>query len=251
MSTAKKNEAAYRMNPKTLGSGIICAIPQTGSCPNKCHDCFFQSGRSYLEPLAGNLPNLPPCNIADGLIVRVNDGNDSNIDRRLVVEDTACYKDRFFNTAIPHDLEEFPAPVVLTVNPGAMTDTDACLLDPIPDNLMFVRFRANTWNVELLHKTIVHYTHQRVPVVVTFMAYYTEPIHPEHEHHYEYKQRTLNVYHTITQRAWNKVMVVFLDNPYVYSCGKDAATFSCSRCGNCVREYMVTKERLQTGGKRR
>ena len=42
---------SYIENPKTKGSGIIACIPQKGLCPNKCEDCFFQSGRSYLEPL--------------------------------------------------------------------------------------------------------------------------------------------------------------------------------------------------------
>jgi len=37
----------YKENPKTKGSGIVCAIPQKGICPNRCEDCFFQSGRSY------------------------------------------------------------------------------------------------------------------------------------------------------------------------------------------------------------
>jgi len=49
----------YKENPKTKGSGILCAIPQTGRCPMQCSDCFFQSGRSFLEPLDENLPNMP------------------------------------------------------------------------------------------------------------------------------------------------------------------------------------------------
>ena len=44
-------------NPKTKGSGILTCIPQTGICPNNCEDCFFQGGRSYLEPLSKNLPD--------------------------------------------------------------------------------------------------------------------------------------------------------------------------------------------------
>ena len=48
----------YKENPKTKGSGIICCIPQKGTCPNNCEDCFFQSGRSYLEPLSENLPRV-------------------------------------------------------------------------------------------------------------------------------------------------------------------------------------------------
>jgi hypothetical protein len=40
---------SYIENPKTKGSGIVCAIPQPGVCPIGCEDCFFQSGRSFLE----------------------------------------------------------------------------------------------------------------------------------------------------------------------------------------------------------
>ena len=85
----------YIENPKTKGSGIVCAIPQTGTCPNKCEDCFFQSGRSYLEPLVDNLPNLPE--EVDYQIVRINDGNDSNVDYPAVIMRTESYKHKFFN----------------------------------------------------------------------------------------------------------------------------------------------------------
>ena len=54
----------WTWNPKTKGSGIITCIPQTGRCPNGCEDCFFQSGRSYLEPLEENLPHVPPAEMA-------------------------------------------------------------------------------------------------------------------------------------------------------------------------------------------
>ena len=144
----------YLENPKTKGSGIICAIPQTGECPNKCPDCFFQSGRSYLEPLDENLPNMPSYEQSRGRIVRVNDGNDSNVDPDLVVQKTKIYEDAFFNTAIPKNLENFPGPVVLTINPGDMTDKDFYKLDTIPLNLMFIRFRTNTWNLDLLKQAI-------------------------------------------------------------------------------------------------
>jgi hypothetical protein len=74
----------YIENPKFKGSGILACIPQTGKCPNNCTDCFFQSGRSYLEPLEQNLPNMPPIELASTQVVRVNDGHDSNIDREKV-----------------------------------------------------------------------------------------------------------------------------------------------------------------------
>ncbi|MBU1028855.1 hypothetical protein KKE28_01480, partial [Patescibacteria group bacterium] len=140
----KESVVAYIENPKTAGSGIICGIPQRGVCPVGCADCFFQSGRSYLEPLDEKLPNLPTPEQAKGRIVRLNDGNDSNNQRVLVMAAADQYEHVFFNTSIPKDLAGFGRPVVLTVNPGKKTDRNAHLLTPPPTNLMFVRFRTNT-----------------------------------------------------------------------------------------------------------
>ena len=75
----------YHENPKTKGSGILCCIPHESTCPINCADCFFQSGRSYLEPLEDNLPNMPTAEQAKGKVVRVNDGNDSNLDKEMVM----------------------------------------------------------------------------------------------------------------------------------------------------------------------
>src|SRR3989344_96569 len=206
----------YIENPKTRGSGILCCIPQTGVCPINCPDCFFQSGRSFLEPLTENLPNMPEVKLAAGYVVRANDGNDSNNQRQLVMAAVQQYPERFYNTSIPWDLEKFDAPVVLTLNPGLKTDELVVLLDPIPKNLMFVRVRVNTWNLELVDQAVSHYSAASIPIVLTFMAYYTESILARYE-----------------------------GNPLVYSCGKDANTFACSRCGNCLREYFATRERMK------
>lgn len=250
MAIREEGRMSYKENPKTKGSGIVAAIPQVGRCPNNCADCFFQSGRSYLEPLSANLPNLPEPEFTEGRIVRVNDGNDSNVERSLAIVATAQYRDRFFNTAIPHDLGGFPAPVVLTVNPGKRTDAGPIhLLDAISPNLMFVRFRTNMWNLVLARETIEHYTAREIPVVLTFMAYYTEDAIPEgYRHSYVFRQRTLNSYYAITSDAWRSVMNMWWDNPWVYSCGKvegERGKTACARCGNCIREYYVAKERMR------
>ena len=131
-------------NPKTRGSGIITAIPQKGKCPIGCLDCFFQSGRSYLEPLEEHLPNMPSEEQARFKVVRVNDGNDSNVQRKLVIEKTKVYPMKFFNTSIPNNLREFVDPVVLTVNPHELTDFNFHKLRYPPINLMFIRIRVNT-----------------------------------------------------------------------------------------------------------
>lgn len=235
----------YIENPKTKGSGIICAIPQKGTCLIGCSDCFFQSGRSYLEPFEENLPNVPPYEQTKGRIVRVNDGNDSNNNRSHVIAMTKQFDDKFYNTSVPIHLKEFNAPVVLTVNPGKMTDSDFHKLDPIPPNLMFVRIRANMWNQELTMQAADYYTSRNVPVVLTFMAYYLDEVPGEYKSWYVFKKRTLNSYWCLTQGGWTALSLRdWANKTLVYTCGKDAAVYSCARCGNCLREYYATKERM-------
>ncbi len=229
----------YKENPKTKGSGIVCCIPQMGTCPQKCDDCFFQSGRSYLEPLKDNLPNMPESD--DFEIVRVNDGNDSNHQRDLVVSATEQYKHRFFNTSmLPLD---FPAPVVLTVN---RNDSDFIKIKHPPVNLMFVRVRVTTWNLRLVQEIVDWYTFRKVPVVLTFMAFFTSKIPKGHRYYYSERKRTLNEYRAISHSSWKEIMRFYSRNSLVHSCGtEDAPEGSlCMNCGNCVREYMVTKARI-------
>lgn len=231
---------SYIENPKTKGSGIICAIPQTGECPVKCDDCFFQSGRSYLEPLSKNLPNLPSVEEAQGRIVRFNDGNDSNNQRDLVTSTALlyAYDDYFFNTSMPIDLEGFKAPVVLTINPHKMTDTHFHKLKEVPKNLMFVRFRVNMWNLDLLEEAVTYYR-EHVPIVLTFMAYYTENIPEEFKEHYTWRKRILNSYNVLNPEHVKMIIEKYEGLP-VYACGK-----ACKECGHCLREYYNTKERLR------
>ncbi|MEA3272796.1 MAG: hypothetical protein U9P90_03985 [Patescibacteria group bacterium] len=238
---------SYIENPKTKDSGVLCAIPQKGVCPVGCDDCFFQSGRSFLEPLNENLPNMPSAEEATGCVVRLNDGNDSNNQRELVMAATVPFTHKFYNTSMPRDLEGFDAPVVLTVNPGKKTDRSAHLLDPIPKNLMFVRVRVNTWNIELVDKVVAHYATKKIPVILTFMAYYTENVPEGHEINYSYRKRTLNSYWVITPEAWDMVLARYKYNPWVYPCGKTANDFKCHRCGNCLREYFHTMEKMKRG----
>jgi hypothetical protein len=247
----------YIENPKTKGSGIVCAIPQKGTCPRGCADCFFQSGRSYLEPLEENTPNMPaPSFEAYDKVVRVNDGNDSNHQRAEVLRATAMYPRRFYNTSSPEDLIGYRAPVVLTVNPGEMTDQfpydpgDVGAL-PIPKNLMFVRVRTNTWNLNLVDEAVRRWTGVGVTVVLTFMAYHevdsplpnTVPL--GHTQDYEFRRRTLNSYWAVTTKAWRRVMARYQDNPLVYSCGSEGISTACKNCGNCLREYFATVERMR------
>jgi len=244
----KMNEKNYKENPKTKDSGIICCIPQIGKCPNKCEDCFFQSGRSYLEPLKDNLPNMPTIEQVGHRIVRVNDGNDSNVDRQLVMDMTSEYKHKFYNTAIPKNLDKFDAPVVLTVNPGEMTDSEFHKIHPIPNNLMFVRIRTNMWNLKLVDNAVQYYSRE-IPIVLTFMAYFKKLISEEFERFYTFRKRTSNSYWAITTHAWEIVMDKYKYNKWVYSCGMiegEKGITACRHCGNCIREYFATMEHLNS-----
>lgn len=237
----------YKENPKTAGSGILCAIPQKGTCPMHCMDCFFQSGRSFLEPLEDNLPNMPEFQDSLFRVIRINDGNDSNNQRDLVIESTKKYAMKFYNTSMPMILD-FDAPVVLTLNPAGHTDKDFYKLDPIPDNLMFVRMRVNMWNLELVDEAIEYYTSRQVPVILTFMAYYDLEVPDEYKKYYIFKKRTLNSYWVIRSETWKGIMDKYWKNPNVYSCSKiegELGSRACSRCGNCLREYFATMERLR------
>jgi len=235
----------YIWNPKVKGSGIITAIPQKGACPNKCEDCFFQSGRSYLEPLKENLPHYPPDKLTANRVVRINDGNDSNVERALVERMAQHYQMYFFNTAIDRDLEKFSGPVVLTVNPHVLTDKYPLKVSPIPDNLMFVRVRTNVWNLDSVVKPAVeYYTERGVAVVLTFMAYYTEKIPEANKGCYEWKKRTLNSYWVLKQVFVERIMEDYIRNPFVYSCGVKGR-YECTFCGNCVREYFNAMDRLR------
>jgi hypothetical protein len=254
----------YIENPKTKGSGIKSVIPQQGRCPYGCEECFFQGhNRSYLAPLSENLPNMLTPEEAEGYVIRVNDGNDSNYQSKLVKEDTKIYKEKFYNTSVDLINHFLPFPVVLTVNPGQMTDADFYKLKKIPVNLMFVRARVNTWNLGLIDQVVEYYSTRHIPIILTFMAYYKTitKIPKEHILNYKYRTRTKNKYYAITTKAWERVMERYRLNPFdltkdtlepklqkwVYSCGFEGelGTSACQHCGNCLREYYRCREKIK------
>lgn len=223
---------------------LLNVFPKKGLVLSDVKIVFFNGGRSYLEPLEENTPHIPSAEEAKGKIVRLNDGNDSNVQRELVEEIAQHYDNYFFNTSIPKNLEGFSGPVVLTLNPDEMTDKSFYKLDKIPNNLMFVRIRVNSWNTEVVEEAINYYVGRNVMCVLTFMAYYETPI-PEHNKcFYEWKQRTTNSYWCIKQEFIDNFMKKYIRNLYVDCCTKKGE-YSCRFCGNCLREFYACKERMQ------
>ena len=98
----------------------------------------------------------------------------------------------------PENLEAYDAPVVLTINPGKMTDIGFYRIHT--NNLMFVRFRANTWNKKLQQQAIQYYAEYQTTIVLTFMAYFetANKIPQDHRINYIFRKRTLNHYWAIT-----------------------------------------------------
>lgn len=244
----------YRENPKTAKSGIKCCIPQTvPQCPFACPDCFYQSGRSYLEPLNFNVPNMPDAEEADGRVIRVNDGHDSSYQYDLCMKATADFPHKFYNTSWPMHLERFDAPVVLTLNPGKATDKTFHKVDPIPRQLMMVRFRTNAWNLDMLAEAIEYYAPREIAVILTFMAYHEMASVPEtHRHLYVERKRTMNSYVAISTEAWRDICRGFEGHKHelwIHTCGKvegASGGTACRHCGNCLREYFAANERMKS-----
>lgn len=235
----------YIYNPKFEGSNIVGCVPQKTKCPFKCKDCFAYRPGAYLGENGEHCPNIPSLKEVKGKIVRMNDIHDSACDRELVKDVAYRFSDKFFNTSQPYRLEDYKWPVVLTANPGAMTDDDFWIVEPIPTNVMFVRARVNSWNLENVDRIVKFYNDRGVPVVLTFMAYYETPIPDDHKGFYEFKQRTLNSYWCLLKHKWYNIRDRYTYNDLVFTCGAAPNKHLCKDCRNCELFYWETKERCK------
>lgn len=165
-----------------------------------------------------------------------NCGNDSNNQRALVIETAKRYKNFFFNTSICRF--DFPGPVVLTANPHE--EKSAHLVNMIPDNLMFVRLRTSATNLLHIDDAVTYYTLRGVPVVITFMSYYTN----DPGVFYEWKVRHTNSYWCPTKEFMQSVMKRYHKNRLVSMCGSVDESY-CKACRNCETYYIQTAKRLK------
>ena len=104
---------------------------------------------------------------------------------------------------------------------------------------MFVRLRTSTTNLAAIDTAVAAWTEAKVPVVMTFMAYY------DHEPHvpadmreavggpcYEWKVRHINAYWCPTKAFMQWVLKRYQDNRLVAMCGSVDSGY-CRNCRNC------------------
>jgi len=243
-----------KRNPKQEGTCLFDCKPQTGQCPIGCAECFYnRPGAFYSDIQQPIMPSLDE--VGEG-IVRINSGHDSNIGRDEVIRATARYPKRFFNTSIPRF--DFPGPVVLTANPKEEQEGRYAMPNWHGDdwyspaaNLMFVRLRTSATNLDLVDKAVAAWTAAKVPVVITYMAYYTsEPQVPADVLRavsgpcYEWRVRHINSYWCPTKHFMRWVMARYQSNRLVSMCGSIDASY-CRVCRNCESYYLQTVKRLR------
>lgn len=255
----------YKENPKIINSNIVTCKPQEGNCPIGCNQCYANRAGAYVDG-----SNVPTVEEVGNRIVRMNDLGDSNIQRELVIETAQKYKHYFFNTSLP--VFDFPGPVVFTANreEEKFPLTSQSIGWPKEqtnfDNLMFVRLRVSPTNLACIERAVEIWcnTHH-VPVVLTFMAYYSqEPPgttrngyklgeeelaldNPKEFHYvaYQWKKRHINSYFCPTEKfmAYVTRRMKKIGGRLVTRCGTVDSNW-CANCRNCETYYLQTKKNL-------
>jgi len=235
-------------NPKLISSNLIDCIPILEKCPNNCKPCYYNDEGLYrnqnitdmLEmgdddpksiPIDRYIPSLQE---VENKIVRVNSGGDSSIKMNYVLSVTKQYPKKFYNTSLPFYLTKFPAPVVFTCNPHQ--DEGWFYAVSHAKNLMFVRIRVDTWNVDTINRAVTYYANAGVPVVLTFL-YFNESNkgtiqHPENYYTHKHVENDRII---IKPNVWDSIMNRY---PFhnVLSCGSPESAL-CADCGNCELLY--------------
>jgi len=260
-----------KRNPKQEGSNLFDCIPQVGPCRNQCNQCFYNRPGAFYVPI--DQPSIPTSEeVGDG-ICRINCGNDSNLQRDLVIETAKQYKHFFFNTSIPKF--DFPGPVVFTANPKEEKPVFMFGETKIPENMMFIRLRVSPTNLLHIEHAIRNITTLGVNCVLTYMAYYDQlppgTIKPPKQENvrknledwdknicilsdrkdfgriaYTWKVRHINSYWCPTSEYMRYVLkrMKNIGGRLVTMCGTPESGY-CKDCGNCENYYWQTKKHLE------
>jgi hypothetical protein len=161
-----------------------------------------------------------------------------------VLEATEDYEDKFFNTSLP--ILNFGSPAILTLN-GRDTDFSYLHRNQIMgniDELMAVRFRLNTWNVELCLDAISEWAFH-VPFLLTDMRY-SDIDNVKKPQHYEFKKHLLNEYWKLNEDGM-QIILKLLRLRNVFWCGNPLTKSTmCSECRLCEHFYCKTKIKLES-----
>lgn len=224
-------------NPKMIGTNLVDAIPQTGECPLHCEECFYNGGKFYRDI---NEPLIPSIEEVKNKIVRVNSGNDSNLNKEYVIKQTINYPYKFYNTSLPNF--DFPGPVVFTCN-----GRNLILANEGLENLMAVRIRVSPFNLDDVSKAVEHYrVNHNIPVIFTFMHYYDDKVIPnEYKNLYIFKQHVINSYYCLTKEAMVSILEKFKGKG-IRVCGSPWSSL-CKDCNNCELLYwqFLNKKRVE------
>ena len=244
-----------KRNPKQEGSSLWDCKTQIGNCPVNCNQCFAnRPGAAYISMDEQILPTVEE--VGEG-IVRANCLHDSNIGREELIQHCKRYKKVFYNTSIPKF--DFPGPVVLTLNPKEEDGQEIIrMVHNISlisqgkelSNLMFIRLRVSSTNLPFIKVAVSVLTQKKIPVVLTFMAYYDENKLPDSgtldiNRCYEWKKRHINSYFCPTRSFMASTLEIMKEvgGRLVTMCGT-LDSHLCKDCGNCETYFIQTQRRL-------
>lgn len=221
-------------NPKMEGTLLIDAVPQEGKCPHGCRACYFNAG-FYRDT-----PFVPTKEEAQGCVVRVNSGNDSNNQRDLVLARTVHLQHKYYCTSVP--TFGFGAPVQFTCNPNEL-ESPFLVPASCANELHSVRFRYAPWNEKHLRLAVSHYAKAlRVPVIITPMRYYAEDDIPkQYRCLYTHKTHIL----TVTWQLKNESGLRW-DTRRWGGAAESRLVFACSgRCADCLMCYHLYRQMVE------
>jgi hypothetical protein len=197
-------------------------------------------------------PVIPTKEQAKNKIVRMNAEGDSTFQKADVIAQAQKYDDSFFNTSRPD--ANFPRPVVITIN-AREEDLWSRWMRPrdIPmrllHHIMFVRIRVSINNFLGMDNVIREWNCEQIPVVLTFMRYYT-PDPPAFDG--TFYERLLHVERPCWQmreQARGRIVAELKARcgRLVTECGR-SYSYLCKDCRACEIYYWIAKYHMEALG---